>query len=51
MFTEALPIGKNQLYKLRNLRDTHGHQMVDNFRPVLPLNDRRLYVSVENFNM
>lgn len=30
---------------LRNLNDSNGVKMVDNFRPLLPVNDRTVYSS------
>ena len=32
---------------LRMLKDSNDAQMVDNFRPLLPLNDRKVYSSFE----
>lgn len=47
VFAEPLPISRAQLDSLRRLKDLNGGAMVDNFRPVQPLNDRNLVVTSE----
>ncbi|KAL7639802.1 UNVERIFIED_CONTAM: hypothetical protein RMT77_009212 [Armadillidium vulgare] len=43
VFTSALPVSERQLNELRELLDSDNNLIVDNFRPIQPLNDRMVY--------
>ena len=46
----ALQLIHKPNYLIRYLKDLRGYNMKDNFRPVLPLNRRKLYVTILNYN-
>ena len=39
-----IPVSMAQLQKFRELKDTNGAGIADNFRPIQALNDRTVYV-------
>ena len=49
VFEEPLSISESQLYALRSLKDGEERRMVDNYRPVQPLNGRRLLITRDNY--
>ncbi|OXA61604.1 carbonic anhydrase 2 isoform X2 [Folsomia candida] len=42
VFKKPVPISKAQLQAFRSIKDSHGDNLVDNFRPTLPLAGRRV---------
>lgn len=48
LFANAIPISEKQLRNFRNLKFSSGSNMVDNFRPPQPLNNRRVSMSAES---
>lgn len=45
VFKDSVNISEYQMGLLRNLDDSNGVKMVNNFRPLLPVNDRTVYSS------
>ncbi|KAK4325794.1 hypothetical protein Pmani_003638, partial [Petrolisthes manimaculis] len=48
VFDNAIPISEKQLRSFRALRDDRGGNIVNNFRPPQPLNNRKVMVSAES---
>jgi len=50
VFHETLPISESQLAKLRMLSDGHGYGLGNNYRPVQPINGRRVTAIVTSLD-
>lgn len=48
VFTETIPITAEQMEMFRKLKDSHGHELVDNFRPAQPIGSREIKFRQEN---
>jgi len=49
VFRDSVPVSEAQLKVLRHLKDHHGHDLADNFRPTQPLNSRTVERSFYDF--
>lgn len=47
VFVDKIEISAAQIKRFRMLKDSFGHDLVDNFRPEQPLNDRIIYTNMD----
>nr|CAD7588113.1 unnamed protein product [Timema genevievae] len=51
VYPQYIPISEKQVDVFRQLKTKEGDQMVQNFRPVQPLNDREIYYATSDLNI
>nr|CAD7574198.1 unnamed protein product [Timema californicum] len=51
VYPQYIPISEKQVDVFRKLKTTEGSKMVQNFRPVQPLNDREIYYATSELNI
>ncbi len=50
VFVQPVEVSASQLWQLRSLFDLDDKKLADNFRPVQPINRRKVFINKKNYN-